>query len=77
MTMLLPVSGKEMCKILEKLGFKKIHQVGSHVRYVHSDGRRTVVSVHGNEELSIGLIKEIMRQVELSREDYEKLRNEI
>ncbi|NJD52905.1 MAG: type II toxin-antitoxin system HicA family toxin [Candidatus Methanoperedens sp.] len=77
MTRLLPVSGKEMCKILEKLGFKKIHQVGSHVRYVHSDGRRTVVSVHGNEELSIGLIKEIMRQVELSREDYEKLRNEI
>ncbi|KAB2941645.1 MAG: YcfA-like protein [Candidatus Methanoperedens nitroreducens] len=77
MTRLLPVSGKEMCKILEKLGFKKIHQVGSHVRYVHFDGRRTVVSVHGNEELSIGLIKEIMRQVELSREDYEKLRNEI
>jgi predicted RNA binding protein YcfA (HicA-like mRNA interferase family) len=77
MTRLLPVSGKEMCKILEKLGFKKIHQVGSHVRYVHSDGRRTVVSVHGNEELSVGLIKEIMRQVELSREDYEKLRTEI
>ena len=77
MTRLLPVSGKEMCKILEKLGFKKIHQVGSHVRYVHSDGRRTVVSVHGNEALSIGLIKEIMRQVELSREDYEKLRNKI
>jgi len=77
MTRLLPVSGKEMCKILEKLGFKKIHQVGSHVRYVHSDGRRTVVSVHGNEELSIGLIKEIMRQVEISREDFEKLRNKI
>lgn len=28
------VSGRDMCKILEKIEFKKIHQVGSHVRYI-------------------------------------------
>lgn len=45
MSRLLPVNGRDVCKILEKLGFKKIHQVGSHVRYAHPDGRKTVVPV--------------------------------
>jgi len=76
MTRLLPVSGRKMCKILEKLGFEKVHQVGSHVRYAHADGRKTVVPLHGNEELSIGLIKEIIKQVMISRDTYEKLRRE-
>ncbi len=73
MTRLLPVSGRKMCKILEKLGFEKVHQVGSHARYIHPDGRRTVVPLHGNEELSIGILKEILNQVKLSREKYETL----
>jgi predicted RNA binding protein YcfA (HicA-like mRNA interferase family) len=68
---LLPVSGREMCKILEMIGFQKIHQVGSHVRYAHPDSRKTVVPVHGNEELGTGLIKEILKQIRISRETYE------
>jgi predicted RNA binding protein YcfA (HicA-like mRNA interferase family) len=43
MSNLLPVSGREMCKILEMICFQKVHQVGSHVRYAHPDGRKTVV----------------------------------
>ncbi len=77
MSKLLPVSGREMCKILEIIGFQKIHQVGSHVRYVHPDGRKTVVPVHGNEEFGIGLIKEILRQTRISREIYEEFRKKI
>ncbi len=45
------------------------------MRYRHRDGRRTVVPVHGNEDLSIGLIREILKQIKLSREDYERLRH--
>jgi len=63
-----------MCKILENLGFEKIHQVGSHVRYAHSDGRKTVVPVHGNEELGKGMLIEILKQTKISREEYERLR---
>lgn len=77
MSRLLPVNGREMCKILEVLGFQKVHQVGSHVRYVHSDGRKTVVPVHGNEDLSIGLLKEILKQSRISREIYEELRKNV
>jgi len=77
MSRLLPVSGREMCKILEMIGFQKIHQVGSHVRYAHPDGRKTVVPVHGNEELSTGLIKEILKQIRISRETYEELQKKV
>lgn len=61
MTKLVPISGKKMCKIFERLGFEKIFGKGSHVRFKHSDGRRTVVPVHGNEDLSIGLIGAILK----------------
>lgn len=71
------ISGKKMCKIVEKLGFQKVHQVGSHIRYLHPDGRRTVVPVHGNEDLGRGLLKEILKQIKLSRDEYEKLRQEV
>ena len=77
MPRLIPVSGKEMCKLVEKLGFQRVHQVGSHIRYIHLDGRKTVVSVHGNEDLGIGLLKEILRQIRLSREEYEALRRKV
>ena len=76
MTRLLPISGRKMCRILEKLGFQKVHQVGSHARYIHPDGRKTVVSLHGNEELSLGLLRDILRQIKISRKEYETLRGE-
>ncbi len=74
MTRLVPISGKKLCKILEKLGFERIYGKGSHVRFKHPDGRRTVVPVHGNEEIGIGLLNEILKQIKLSREEFQKLR---
>lgn len=74
MTKLITVSGKELCKILEKLGFIKIHGKGSHVRFKHPDGRVTVVPVHGNEDLGKGLLREILKQINLSKEEFDRLR---
>ena len=74
---LISVSGKEMCKLLGKIGFQAIHQVGSHVRFIHTDGRKTVVPVHGNEDLNIWLLKEILKQCKISREEYERLRRKV
>lgn len=71
---LIVISGKEFCKLVEKLGFVKVHQVGSHCRYVHADGRKTVIPVHGNEELGKGLILEILKQIKLTKDEYEELR---
>ena len=77
MTKLVTISGREMCKILEELGFEKIHGKGSHVRFKHHDGRRTVVPIHGNENLGKGLLREILRQINLNKEEYEELRRKI
>ena len=77
MVRLIPISGKEMCKLLGKLGFRAVHQVGSHVRFIHSDGRKTVVPIHGNEDLNISLLSEILKQCKISREEYEKLRRKV
>ena len=77
MTKLVPISGKKLCKILEKLGFEKAYGKGSHVRYRHKDGRRTVIPVHSNEEIGIGLLREILKQIKLSRDEYEMLRKGI
>ena len=77
MVKLVSISGRKLCKIVEKLGFEKVHQVGSHVRYIHPDGRKTVVPVHGDEELGKGLLIEILKQIKLEREEYDRLRRKV
>ena len=77
MARLIPISGKEMCKLVEKLGFQRVHQVGSHVRYIHPDGRKTVVPIHGNEDLNVWLIHDIIKQIKISRDEYEKMRRKV
>jgi len=71
---LVPISGKKLCKILEKLGFEKIHGKGSHLRFKHPDGRRTVVPVHAGEDIGIGLLNAILKQINIDRDEYEKLK---
>jgi len=74
MVKLISISGKKFCKILEKLGFEKIYGKGSHIRFKHPDGRRTVIPIHANELLGKGLLREILKQIKLSKEKYEELR---
>ncbi|TCO06001.1 type II toxin-antitoxin system HicA family toxin [Natronoflexus pectinivorans] len=68
-------------KILEKLlfhlGFKMKRQKGSHVFYRHPDGRYTTLSHHGNQEIGRPLIRQILREIDLSPEEYIKLLNQI
>ena len=67
------ISGKDLCKILEKIGFEKIYGKGSHIRFKHCDGRRTVIPVHGNEKLGKGLLIEILKQIKISKEEFIEL----
>ncbi|HLC31462.1 MAG TPA: type II toxin-antitoxin system HicA family toxin [Candidatus Nanoarchaeia archaeon] len=77
MTKLVTLSGKQLCKMLEKIDFEKIYGKGSHVRFKHPDGRRTVVPIHGNEQVGKGLLLEILKQIKITKEEYEKLRIEL
>jgi len=74
MPKLSPIRARELITILQKLGFEKVHQKGSHVRMKHSDGRRTTIPLHSGEKVGVGLLIKILRDVNISRSGFQKLR---
>jgi len=66
------LSGKELISILKKLGFNLIRIKGSHHFLLHEDGRATV-PVHNNETIGIGLMMKILKDVDISRNELQKL----
>ncbi len=66
------IDAKKMEKLLFKLGFERVRQKGSHVFYRHPDGRTTSVPHHRGRDLARPLIKEILREIELSSDEYEE-----
>lgn len=73
MPKLIPIKPKQLIKLLLGLGFTKRDAEGSHLFFRHTDGRTTVVPVH-NKELSRGLLRKILHDVQLTVEEYEKMR---
>ena len=70
----LPVlSARKVCRVLEKLGFEPIRQKDSHIFYHHPDGRSTIIPMHHGEDLGRGLLHSIIREIEISRDEFLKL----
>lgn len=68
------ISGKELIKLLERLGFVIVRVNGSHHRLKHADGRVTTIPVHGNDDLPKGLLNKIVREdVQMTIEELETL----
>jgi len=40
------LSGREVLKALERLGFTEVHRKGSHIKMKHADGRTIVFPYH-------------------------------
>jgi predicted RNA binding protein YcfA (HicA-like mRNA interferase family) len=59
-----------MEQLLLRLGFEKVRQKGSHVFYRHNDGRTTTIPHHPGRNLARPLIREILREIELSPEQF-------
>ena len=66
------LEGKEVVAVLKEHGFAEERQRGSHLFLKHPDGRATVVPLHSGETLRPGLFAKILRDVELTREDFLK-----
>jgi len=66
MTRLPRLKGKEVIRILERAGFGVVRTKGSHRFLRHSDGKATVVPVHSGETIGPGLLRAILRDVEMS-----------
>jgi len=72
-----PVKPEKIIKALEKLGFQKVRQKGSHIVMKHPDGRITVVPFHKGEEIGRGLLKEIINDVRINREEFLQILEEV
>lgn len=71
------VGAKEMEKVLLSLGFQPVRRKGSHVFYRHPDGRTTTLPHHPGRDLARPLIREILREIELTPEAFRKALEEI
>lgn len=60
------VKSKELIRVLEKLGFFKHHQVGSHAQFKHLDGRRVTVSVHRGKDINKKTLKGILNDIDMT-----------
>lgn len=66
------LTGAQLIKVLRKFGFEEIRIKGSHHFLQHPDGRCTVVPVHRGETIGRGLLTQILRDCELSREELQE-----
>jgi predicted RNA binding protein YcfA (HicA-like mRNA interferase family) len=67
------VTGDQTIKALRRAGFEQVRQLGSHVILQHADGRQTTVPIHKGEEIGVGLLRKILRDVEMTPDDFQKL----
>ena len=64
-----PVSGKRMCKVLERRGWVHTRTRGSHHHYEREGHPRIIVPVHGNKTLKPGTQHNIMKAGGLTDDD--------
>lgn len=66
------VRPKDLVRALEKAGFNKARQSGSHVFLKHTDGRLTSVSIHP-KPIPTGTLRAILKQTKIKPEDLKEL----
>jgi len=70
----LPVlSGRRLCKVLEKVGYMTDHQTGSHVILRHKEPPHRRLTVPDHKEVANGTLRAIIRQAGLTLEEFNEL----
>ena len=64
--------GREVIAALRRAGFSVVLVRGSHHFLRHADGRATVVPVHAGETIGPGLLNQILTDVEMETQDFER-----
>ncbi|HWF66590.1 MAG TPA: type II toxin-antitoxin system HicA family toxin [Acidobacteriaceae bacterium] len=63
------ISGKEAVKTFEKVGWRIVGQVGSHV-VMSKPGERVNLSIPQHKELSVGTLRSLSRSANLTVDDF-------
>ena len=67
----LPVlRARELMRGLQRLGFERVRQRGSHVTMRHTDGRTTVVPDHGSRDLHPKMTHKVLKDGNIDIEDF-------
>ena len=57
---------RELIRALERIGFRLLRKSkGSHWQFEHPDGRRTTIPVHKGQDIGPGLLRKILRDIEM------------
>lgn len=67
-----PLDPRKLIKILERFGFRVVRQKGSHVIMMNEKKTRIVIPVHPGRKLKPGLVRAIMREAGISRDEFFK-----
>ncbi len=65
------ISGKDLLKVFQSLGFELVRQRGSHVFLRHPDGRRLTIPVY--DVVPVNLLNWILAEAKITREEFLKL----
>ncbi len=75
MPKLVLISGKKLIHVLTKNGFETLRTNGSHNFLINKATQKTTtIPVHGKEDLGPGLLRQILRDINMTVEEYDKLR---
>ena len=65
----------DFIRVARRLGFRCTRQTGSHQRWIHPDGRAVTIPLHGGREIGPPLFHDILRQLGISVEDFQRTRD--
>jgi len=63
------ITAREIIAVLERRGFHFVRSRGSHQIYRNAFGRRTTVSVHAGEIVSLKVLRNILSDAEMTVEE--------
>jgi len=64
------LSGRQVLRTLNRLGFVEVHRKGSHVKMRHEDGRKIIFPFH--DEIDRFTLKGALRDAEVDLEEFVK-----
>lgn len=67
-----PLRAEEITRKLERAGFRRVRQRGSHARYVNPEARGVTVPIHPGD-VPVPAIRSILKQAGLTEAEWETL----
>ncbi len=67
------IKAKELIRILNRLGFLKFHQAGSHAQFKNPEGRKVTVPIHQSKEIGKKTLKGIINDLNITVDEFIKI----